>query len=91
MRPFAGVHGCCKSHQRSQQPQHLLKQAKQHTAPAVRRADLLADFQRVQEVRFELGHCAVFVHPYAALEMQIQAAVIQIDAAHRGDNFNADA
>ena len=71
-----------KSHQRREQFQHTAPQTPEKTALFFRNAG--TPRERLFEIRTDVRETAGTVHPYPALKVKIETAVIEIDAAHGG-------
>ena len=90
--PFpAKVKRCAETlHQRTQQPQHGIQQRAREGGAAVGQMHLAAGGQGAEDVVPEDGDLAVVEQQRPALEVEVEAAVVHVDAAHYGGAVVAD-
>ena len=77
-------------HQRTQQPQHGIQQRAWEGGAAVGQMHLAAGGQGAEDVVPEDGDLAVVEQQRPALEVEVEAAVVHVDAAHYGGAVIAD-
>lgn len=75
---------------RCKQTQNALPQSCPATLiPAIFLRNFTALFQNVERIFFDLHDSVRLIHPYAALKMQIETAVIEVDRSDRRDTVVA--
>ena len=91
MRFSAKVKRCAETlHQRTQQPQHGIQQRAREGGATVGQMHLAAGGQGAEDVVPEDGDLAIVEQQCPALEVEVEAAVVHVDAAHYGGAVVAD-